>query len=147
MAEEKIYTIRQALEMVRKSNIDLIKRIHDPNNEANKIVEAKRKEWREAEITKRVKEALTTERQAYKEKMDSLSVNTDDLKGLIGTTKGAYDAMMIKLKDMKEREDNSAEVYDTFATLVANVSGLTGSLDKIVRLLERKSKPDRDVVA
>lgn len=144
---ERTYTRRQVLEIVKKAKLDLINEIHDPNNPANKILEAKRKEWREAEITKRVKEALTTERQAYKEKLDGLTANTNDLKGLIGSTKASYDAMMLKLENMKEFEGNFAKITDTFIKLTANLSGLTTSLDKIVGLVEGKSKTDRDVVA
>lgn len=144
---ERTYTQKDVLRIIEQTVNNTTDRIFAFNEKANIVVEKVRKKQMETEITKRVKEALITEREAYKERLDRLTANTNDLKGLIGTTKATYDAMMIKLENMKERENSSAELYETFVNLVANVSGLTNSLDKIVRLLEKKSKPDRDVVA
>lgn len=147
MTEPKIFSKTEALQMVDKATKNLINRIFDPNNEANRIANKAKNEWMEKEITRRVKEALTTERQAFKEKMDSLTINSDDLTGMTERIKTSYDAMMLELRKLEERNQNTEKVCETMITLTANVSGLTGSLDKIINLLEKKSKTNRDVVA
>lgn len=155
MIEPKIFSKTEALEMVKKAvtannnrNRIFLNKMLDPNNEANRLCEAKRKEFTEAEIKRRVKEEVKTEREALTSHIDKLTISYQELTGLGDRIKSSYDGLMLELNQLRERKEDINKVCETLIELTANVSGLTTTLDKAITRLEKgKTTTDRSMLS
>lgn len=130
MTEPKIFSRSEALQMVRKSAIDAINRFTDPTSEANILCQQKLKELGEKEIEKQVAKRLEPEREAVRSELDRLQANHDELLNVLKTSKAGYDAIMLKITAIEQREENYEKLYDTMTKLIATLTYMVNLLEK-----------------
>lgn len=139
LAEPKTYSKSEVLEIVRKSNIELINRIHDPNSEANILMAKKMKEITDAEISRQVEQRMKGERETIGNELDRLQSNYDEVVKVIGCIKGTHDALLQKLDAIQQREENSTRLYETMVKLTASLQNTSEAFARMLNLLERKT--------
>ena len=142
---ERLYTLKEAHKIAE----NIIKDHYDSPEikEANRIATQRMEELMQEEVKRRVKEQLEPQREAFANQTDKLAISYNEVVKVIGCIKGTHDALLQRLDAFEQTGENSNKVYDTLTSLVANVSGFTGTLDKIITLLERKSKTDRKMIS